>query len=191
MLAPGTHVIGPENGTLAVLTGKGGAAAKAGHNLVLRVGRWSATLEVSEEIALELTADSRSLRVIKGTGGMMPLGPEEKAAIAQTINEDVLEGGEIAFRSSEVEAEEGGARLRVRGQLGLLGAWRETSFELAIGEDGRLAGNARIKQSDWGIKPYSALFGTLKVADVLDVVIDACVPVASPAEATTQGADVG
>jgi hypothetical protein len=185
MIAPGTHVLGPESGTLAVLTGKGGAAAMAGHNLILRVTRWSATIEAGEEIAFALTADSRSLRVIRGTGGMMPLGDEEKAGIAQTIDEEVLRGGEIAFRSTEVEAAEGGARLRVTGQLGLLGFWHETSFALAVTGDGRLAGNARIKQSDWRIKPYSALFGTLKVADVLDVVIDARVPVAPRAQVTT------
>jgi hypothetical protein len=185
VIAPGTHHLGPENGTLAVLTGKGGAAAKAGHNLIMRVTRWSATVEAGEDIALALTADSRSLRVIKGTGGMMPLGGEEKAAIAQTIDEEVLEGGEIAFRSTEVESEEDGARLRVRGQLGLLGVWRDLTFVLAVSDDGRLAGNARVKQSDWGMKPYSALFGTLKVADVLEVVIDAHVPVAAPAQATT------
>ncbi len=185
MIAPGRHLLGPENGTLAVLTGKGGAAAKAGHNLILCVTRWSGTLQVGEETAVTLVADSRSLRVIKGTGGMMPLGGEEKAAIAQTIDEEVLKGGEIAFRSTEVEASGDGGRLRVRGQLGLLGAWRDLAFALTVGPDGRLAGNARIKQSDWGIKPYSALFGTLKVTDVLDVVIDARVPVAQPAQATT------
>jgi hypothetical protein len=31
---------------------------------------------------------------------------------------------------------------------------------------------ARIKQSEWGIKPYSALFGALKVADDVEVTFD-------------------
>jgi hypothetical protein len=104
-IAPGTHVLGPGDGILAVLTGKGGAAAKAGHNLIMRVTRWSATIDAGDQLALALTADSRSLRVIRGTGGMIPLGDEEKAGIAQTIDEDVLQGGEIAFRSTEVEAQ--------------------------------------------------------------------------------------
>ena len=37
--------LGPENGTLTVRTGRGGAAAKAGHDLVIEVERWSATLD--------------------------------------------------------------------------------------------------------------------------------------------------
>ena len=33
-----------------------------------------------------------------------------------------------------------------------------------------------VKQTDWGIKPYSALFGALKVADEVEVAIDAACP---------------
>jgi hypothetical protein len=39
--------------------------------------------------------------------------------------------------------------------------------------DGRLTGSAVLKQSEWGMKLYSALFGTLKVADEVRVEIDA------------------
>ena len=38
---------------------------------------------------------------------------------------------------------------------------------------GTLTGSAEIKQSDWGIKPYSALFGALKVDDEVKVVVEA------------------
>ncbi len=39
--------------------------------------------------------------------------------------------------------------------------------------DGRLTGDATVKQSSFGIKPYSALFGALKVADDVRVAIEA------------------
>jgi len=39
-----------------------------------------------------------------------------------------------------------------------------------------LTGSAQVKQTDWRMKPYSALFGTLKVADVVEVSIDATLP---------------
>jgi hypothetical protein len=29
-----------------------------------------------------------------------------------------------------------------------------------------------VRQSDWGMKPYSALFGTLKVADEVEVSVE-------------------
>ena len=33
-----------------------------------------------------------------------------------------------------------------------------------------------MKQSDWGIKPYSGLFGTLKVSDEVEVVAEGSLP---------------
>jgi hypothetical protein len=32
-----------------------------------------------------------------------------------------------------------------------------------------VSGSAVVKQTDWGMKPYTALFGTLKVADEVEV----------------------
>jgi hypothetical protein len=36
-----------------------------------------------------------------------------------------------------------------------------------------VTGSAHVRQTDWGIKPFSALFGTLRVADVVEVAVDA------------------
>jgi hypothetical protein len=162
--------LGPENGTLTVRTGRGGAAAKAGHNLVIEVTRWQGTLTPD---TVELTADARSLRVRSGSGGISPLGDEEKAGISQTIDEEVLEGGNISFRSSTVSERPGG--YDVEGELDLLGVRAPLSFALSLDGD-HLTGSAQVKQTDWRIKPYSALFGTLKVADVVEVSIDATLP---------------
>ena len=175
-IAPGTHTLGPDDGTL-VRTGKSGAAAKAGHNLRLEVTRWEAVVEAGETTSMSLTADSRSLRVVEGSGGVSPLGDEEKAGIAQTIDEDVLKGGAIAFRSERVDASPAGDHLDVQGELDLLGVRRPIAFSLDVTGEGRLTGGAKVTQTEWDIKPFSALFGTLKVADVVEVGIDARVPV--------------
>jgi hypothetical protein len=158
--------LGPDNAKLTVRTGRGGAAAKAGHNLILEVTRWSATLE---DGAAELTADASSLRVRGGSGGISPLGDEEKAGIVQTIDEEVLKGTAITFRATRVDRS--GDTLDVAGELELAGRRRPLAFTLQERDDG-IAGSARIKQTDWGMKPYSALFGTLKVADEVEVAIE-------------------
>ncbi|MDA0162212.1 YceI family protein [Solirubrobacter ginsenosidimutans] len=163
--------LGPENGTLTVRTGKGGAAAKAGHNLVIEVQRWQGSLTPE---AVELTADARSMRVVSGNGGISPLGDDEKAGISQTIDEEVLKGGNIAYRSSAVTARSDGG-YDVDGELDLLGVRAPLSFALSLDGD-RLTGSASVKQTAWRMKPYSALFGTLKVADVVEVSIDATLP---------------
>ena len=162
--------LGPQNGTLTVRTGRGGAAAKAGHNLVIEVGRWQGSLTPD---AVSLEADARSLRVVSGSGGISPLGDDEKAGIAETIDDEVLRGGNIHYRSSAVTPREGG--YDVEGELDLLGVTRPLSFALSVDGD-RLTGSAQVKQTDFKIKPYSALFGTLKVADVVEISIDATLP---------------
>src|SRR4029079_2720433 len=175
-IPPGTYTLGPGDGPLTVRTGKAGAAAKAGHNLVIEVTRWEASLEVGDGGgSVALTADARSLAVRSGSGGMGALGDEEKASISQSIDDDVLKGGTIAFRSSAVEQAPGG--LRVRGDLHPRGDTRPVALHLDKDDDGRLTGSIRFKQSDWGIKPFSALFGTLKVADEVEVDVDAKLPV--------------
>jgi hypothetical protein len=161
-----SQVYGPENATLTVRTKRTGAASKAGHDLLIEVTSWSATLDPDADPALTLTADSRSLRVLEGSGGIQALGEDDKAGIEQTIDDEVLMGTAIEFRSTSVE---GG---RVEGELELAGERHPVSFELAAVEDGGLTCSATVRQSDWGMKPYSALFGTLKVADDVEVAFE-------------------
>lgn len=176
-IALGAHELGPDNATLVVKTGRTGAASKAGHDLTIHVASWEATLDAGEDPAdtrIELRADAGSLRVQEGTGGMQALGDEDKAGIHKTIDEDVLKGAAIRFRSSVVRA--AGANLNVEGELELASETHPIAFELKVGEDGRLSASAsaKLRQSDWGIKPYSTLFGALKVLD--EVVLQASPP---------------
>jgi polyisoprenoid-binding protein YceI len=177
-LVTGRYTLGPDDGTLSVRTKKGGAIAKAGHDLLIRVTDWSATLDVGEDntpAAIELTADSRSMQVLEGTGGLTSLGEDEKTGIAQTINEEVLKGTPVAFRSTTVTAADGAGHLEVSGELEIAGTTRPASFSLSTEHD-RITGTATLTQSNWGIKPYSALFGTLKVLDDVTVEVDAQLP---------------
>ena len=175
----GTHALGPESGTLTVRTKRTGAAAKAGHNLVIDVTAWRAKLEIGEDPAqssVELDADATSLRVREGTGGMQALGDDDKANIEQTIDDEVVKGQPIEFRSTAVAIAEDGSRISVQGTLTLGGKTGPIALELVIGADGALSGGAVVKQSDWGIEPYSTLFGTLKVVDEVEVSLDASLP---------------
>lgn len=192
-IAPGRYTLGPNDATLTVRTRKAGAASKAGHNLRIEVTSWSATLDVPDApdgAEMALTADPRSLRVREGTGGMQALGDDDKASIERTIDDEVLAGAAIAFRSRTVRPGPGGA-LNVEGDLELAGARHPVAFDLTAGEDGRLTGTARIRQTDWGIKPYSALFGALKVVDEVDVEIDGKLPAPVPAEPGNARRDTG
>ncbi len=180
-ITPGTYKLGPRTGKLLVRTRKGGAAAMAGHNLTIEVGDWNATLDVGADgkpTAVALDADSGSLTVVEGTGGISSLGEDDKANIAQTIDQEVLKRTAIEFRSSTVHGTPGDDRFSINGVLELGGQRAPVSFELVAGADGRLTGTVAIKQTGWGIKPYSGLFGTLKVLDEVTIEVDAQLPVA-------------
>jgi polyisoprenoid-binding protein YceI len=174
-IQPGTHRFGSDNATLRVKTGRHGAAAKAGHDLVIEVTSWHATLDVGEDpgqISLNVDADGGSLRVQEGSGGIQPLNDEDKEEIRQTIDAEVLRGKPVEFRSTDVDAADGGRLLRVSGALGIAGRSHPLDFELSVGAEGQIRGGATLKQTDWGIKPYSGLFGALKVADEVEVVVE-------------------
>ena len=161
---------GPDNASLTIRTGRTGGAAKAGHDLVIEVESWQATLDPGAQRALTLTADSRSLRVLQGTGGIKSLTESDKADIKKTIDKEVLKGCHIEFRSSDVTETPSG--LSVRGELSLNDKRAPVTFDLALGEGGGVHGSAKVTQSAFGMKPYSALFGALKVADDVEVAID-------------------
>lgn len=172
---PGTYELGPQDGRLTVHTARAGAASKAGHDLVIVVERWSATVDWAADPAksrLELTADSTSFSVQEGRGGVKPLSDDDRRGIVQTINEKVLKGTPITFRSTAVRPD-ADDRFRVTGDLELLNGVNLVAFDLTVSDDGRVSATAGVTQSEWGIKPYSALLGALKVADEVQVALDA------------------
>ncbi|HEY3765677.1 MAG TPA: YceI family protein [Gaiellales bacterium] len=176
-IPPGSYRFGPDNGTLQVNTGRTGAVARAGHDLLIRVTGWDATLTVADDPAasrVEARADGGALRVLEGTGGMQALDDDDRRNIAQTIDEEVLNRQEVTFRSTQVEA--AGEGLRVQGDMTLLGRTHPITLAVEPAADGTLTAVTTIRQTDFGIKPYSALFGALKVADEVRVTLTAPLP---------------
>ena len=175
----GTHRLGPDSGSLVVKTHREGVAAKAGHDLILDVGEWQAVLELDEDLwpsSLELSAEPRSLYPREGFGGIKPLSDHDREEIAKNIDDKELGSEPISFRSSAVEAAEGGGRLAVRGELTIRGQSRPVTFALSVGRDGQVSGTAALVQSEWGIKPYRGLMGALRVRDSLEVVFEGALP---------------
>ena len=176
MSATGTFQLGPENASLQVNTYREGMAAKVGHDLVIDVTRWEATIDLAGDPAgssIRLTADPRSLEVREGLRGLKPLTDKDRAEIRKTIDAKVLGGSPISFTSRSVRGGADGAPLVVEGDLTLSGQSRPITAELAVTDDGHVTGTIPVTQTTWGIKPYRGLMGALKVRDDVEVVIDA------------------
>ena len=100
-LASGIHRLGPDNASLQVKTYREGMAAKVGHDLVIEVTRWDATVDLAAS-TVELNADPRSLEVREGVRGLKPLTDKDRSEIHKSIDDKVLHGQPIAFRSTAV-----------------------------------------------------------------------------------------
>jgi polyisoprenoid-binding protein YceI len=146
-----------------VHTYREGVAAKVGHDLVIEVTRWDATVG---DGAIELTADPTSLEVREGRRGVKPLSDKDRREIVKNIDAKILGREQIVFRSTSVDGD------AVAGELTMAGATRPVTARLETAE-GRTRTTIPIVQSDWGIKPYRGLMGALKVRDDVEIVIDA------------------
>jgi polyisoprenoid-binding protein YceI len=166
------YEVGPDRGTLLLRTSRAGLAARAGHDLEIEVTRWSGEITVADDpanSAVDVTARTDSLRVRTGTGGVKPLSERDKREIVHTAAR-LLDAGhspEARFVSTTVTGDGGGGE--IEGTLTLRG--RERALRLTVTRlgDGRFRATGRVVQSEFGIEPYSAFLGALKLADPVDV----------------------
>lgn len=164
--------LGPGDGTVEVRTYREGIAQKVGHDLVIEVRDWSATVETADDgstAAVTFDVDPSSLHVRDGINGLKPLTDTDRAEIRATIDARILHGRPISFRST------GAVGSTVSGELTIDGTTRSTSFVLEAVE-GRVRGTFPVTQTAFGITPYKGLMGALKVRDTVDVVLDVQLP---------------
>src|SRR5215472_5047976 len=157
------------SGECLVFTYKEGLLSAIAHDLEVRVTRFVIEVdEVGRAVDARFAADS--LRVVRALreGQETALRPGDSDQIEENIRRDVLEPDrhpDIRFRSSRVEERSGG--YVVTGTLEIRGTTRP--LELRVDREGdRWVSEVRLHQPDFGIKPYSAMLGALRVkADVL------------------------
>jgi polyisoprenoid-binding protein YceI len=116
--------------------------------------------------------DLGSMVVRDGTGGIKPLTDRDRREIAVTARK-VLgtdRHPEARFSASAFEASDGGGV--IGGNLTLAGATRPLRLEVSQPGPGRYRATTSVRQTQFGIKPYSAFLGSLKVRDAVDVEID-------------------
>jgi hypothetical protein len=173
-IQPGTHKIGPDNGSVKIKTGREGAAAKAGHNLVLEATSWDGTIEIGDNPSVKLSVDPGSIEVVKGEGGAKPLSDGDKGDIKKSMTDKVLGSSQISFESSEVKVDNGS--MNVSGNLSVAGGSDSITVPLTVGDDGTVRGSVKLSQSKFGIKQFKALMGALKVSDAVEVEVEAKLP---------------
>jgi len=173
---PGTYEFGPQNGKMVVRVFREGMAKKAGHDLIIDVNSWNATVTVAEnpaESIFSATADAGSMTVREGVGGVKPLSEGDKADIKKNITQKILTKPEISFKSTSVQPN--GDAATVTGDMTIMGRSNPATVKLAQ-EGSKIKGNLSVVQSKWGIKPFQAMMGALKVKDQVDIELEADLP---------------
>lgn len=183
-LHPISFEVGPESGSLLIKTGREGLGARAGHDLVIEATRWAGQVRIDpgepRRGHIEVRVDTRGLEVREGHGGARRLTDKDRRDIKNNIEEKVLHADrepELMFTADTVAVEDHHAHLK--GDLTIGGQTRPASVEVDLvpAADGLHAhGAIPIRQTDYGIKPYSALMGMLKVADQVEVDFDVRLP---------------
>jgi polyisoprenoid-binding protein YceI len=173
----GHHKFGPDQGRITLRTFRDGLAASAGHDLTIEAARWSGQLVAGadlEPVSLEVTVDLGALVVREGTGGIKPLSDRDKREISVTARKvlRVDRHPEAIFTASGFEAGQDGSGGVVTGSLTLAGQSRPVRLEVAEAGPGRYRATTTVRHTDFGIKPYSAFLGSLKVADAVQVEVN-------------------
>ncbi|MFI0373589.1 YceI family protein [Actinomadura sp. 1N219] len=170
----GTYELGPDDGTLLVRTGRSGLGRRAGHDLTIAATRWTAAVEAREPLgdsSVRVIVEVDGLEVREGTGGVKPLTDQDRAEIRKTLREvlDARRYPEITFTSSAIGAD------AIEGDLTIMGRVKPVRVR-AVLDGGRVRGGVTVPQSRWGIKPYSAFFGALRLADDVEIAFDIALP---------------
>lgn len=164
-------------GSVSVKTDVAGRAARTGHRLTLEMREWSAavTMHGRVPVALRATVAVGSLEVTAAQGGVTPMTGAEKS-LARTNALRSLNAErypEILYEADTITATDDG--FGVDGRLTIHGRTRAHRLDLRVEETEdrwRITAETPVVQTDFGVKPYSLLMGTLKVADEVRVRID-------------------
>lgn len=167
--------LAPADSTFTVQAFAEGLFSAFGHDPVIYIKSFSGGVQFVPDTfanaSLQLTIDPNSLVV----------GPEvkekDRLEIEQTMRREVLETGkykEIVFTSNNIAVTRiaaGRYRVRVIGDLSLHGVTQKNLWitaETSLSDNSlRARGDFSIKQTDFGIKPYSAAGGTIRLKNEL------------------------
>lgn len=168
------YTILPEASLLQVHTYRGGVLGTFGHEHDVRAGAIAGTVVYdardpsASRVAVRVPTDSLFVVLAADSSDI----PEITRAMRQQVLH-VDSFPEITFTSTEVRLRD--STLHLSGDLTIEGRTRPVTMDLALQvtpEILHVRGTFTVKQTDFGIRPYSAALGTVKVKDEVTFVLD-------------------
>ena len=155
---------------------KAGIASGFAHDHIMSVEDFKGQVVYDEKnpskSSVFIKVEAKSLKVMDAK-----VKASDKRKIKKSMDsEEVLnvkKYPKITFKSTKVEVKSASQNLlKVTGKMSLFGRTRTISFPVTVRRKGgklTATGAFKLRQTDYGMKPYSALLGAIKVKDVVDV----------------------
>ena len=155
--------LGPPDASVTIFTFKEGLLSKMAHDLRIAVRRFEIAWDAN---VIRATFDPTSLEVRStmrdGRDAPGLLSDRDLRTIEETIQRDVLETRRFRSIGFEGTEERKGDARSVRGKLTLHATARPIQIDLHP-RAGHWLGTVELDQRDFGITPYRAMLGTLRI----------------------------
>jgi len=158
-----------------VLTFKEGLLSAVAHDLRLQVGKFNIAFdEATGTIDAAFEPTSLSVVCARRDGADAPelLSDADKRKIEAHVRDDVLQvrrHAQITFVGKRIGGD--AHAMQLEGQLRLHGQTRPLRVNVEQ-RDGKWMCEVELYQPDWGIKPFTAMLGTLRVKPTIRVQIE-------------------
>lgn len=161
-----------ETGLVHVFTFKTGILSRIAHDLRFSLGNFEVRVQ---EHAIQARFWPKSLRVdgvMRGaTLDAGALRESDKSEILRNVHTQVLHTQEYPEARLEARLSERDGSYRVNGSLELRGNVNSIEFTVATQAE-NLLGRLEIQPSQWGIRPFRALAGAIRLEDRVAITFD-------------------
>ena len=180
-LQAGNYILTANSSKLFIYTYKEGFLSAIAHDLLIDVTHFNVNLNIPpagfDAASVQAEIQANSLKVIcamkDGLRQNETLKEKDKTDIEEATSKDVLHPAKyptISFRSTCIQGKND--VYHVKGDLTLHGVIHPIEFDAKTTHGKDLKGKVTLSQKDYGIKPYKALFGTLRVKNEVEIVFD-------------------
>jgi polyisoprenoid-binding protein YceI len=178
-LKAGSYCLDTNSGDLHVYTFKEGLLSKLAHDLLIDITDFKVNVDVPEagfaSGSLELEIQTNSLKVVcalKDGERTDALKEKDIADIEKDMGIKVLHPDKYptaTFRSKAIQEKDGG--YKINGDLNLHGVTKSIDFDIDTNGE-NLKGMITLLQKNYGIKPFKAMLGTLKIKNEINIGFD-------------------
>ncbi|MER7003639.1 YceI family protein [Dactylosporangium sp. NPDC000555] len=166
----------PHNGHMLLHTRRKGVGSTVGHDLTIEMTDWSVRIDIPETGPADATVTAHvelgSLVVREGTGGALPLSDKDRGEIEKNARRTLGVDRHPAATFESAGVVMGDDHATISGTLTLHGVAAPIDVHVRAVTPERYRATTVVTQSAFGIKPYSAFLGALKVRDDVEVELE-------------------